>query len=359
MKLFGKNKKKDKEETIEIEDTETVKKGKGLFSKKEKEYVPVDVKLFYIMPILLIVGVLCVVVGTTFSVKNKADYNSRRMASSMTYGQPLPLWGGTSAGVLTLGNTLLSQDEKTLAVEIGYDEVAHKNLSSFGNRYKLRLVDTKDNVMDVDMEYGLFGTDGNGVLKIYSEQGFENKAFIVMIIDNGKLVTSDDLSSTSVMSDSEINKSITAQLSQINSNSSTKGSQKEKLPPLYYVRLNAHSSPKSKNNWKTDKELVEDLFVNKNLKQIKASIDDIDKKIEKGKYTLDEMEKRIELNENDNVAINEKRTLENSLENLKQQKGVAQDNFDKIKSSIIDDEVLEPKVKTYEAFTISDINNMN
>jgi len=234
---------------------------------------PKDVKLYYIMPRLFSLAIVLLVIAGISTFKIHHTYQKEVMASSMTYNQILPLWGGDSKGQLRLGHTVLSADGKTLAVEIKYDPDAHKELSSFGNRYRLRLIKTRGVSTDYQIEYGIFSTDGSGVLTVHSPSGFKDQAFLVMIVDNGHLVTSSDLQSQSQMSDSDLNKSITAQLSSGNTSGQDdstdyQDTQRAKLPPTYIVRLNARNASKAKRNWEDDREVTYDLFINKNLGKI-------------------------------------------------------------------------------------------
>lgn len=332
------------------------KKKSKLKVKKQKK--PSDVKLFYIMPMLLALGVLLVVSGQLLVMRNNSIYRQEVIASSMKYGTKLPLWGGESNEVLTLGSTKLSKDGKTLAVEVKYDDAAHKYLSSFGNRYKLRLVQTKDNQFDPDLTYGLFGTDGSGVLTVHSKNGFKNKAFVVLLIDNGQLVTSDDLNSQSVMNDAEIDKSITAQLSQPTvTNNQNEDKKDVRLPPLYYIRLNAVNVKKSAVNWSNDKELVEDLFVNDNLKELEKQKDSLENKVSTGQKTLDEMHERLKENSKDNLASDNITDLTNSIDGLNKQIEQLDLQITTIKESTINKDVLEPKqTKCENKYTIDNLN---
>ena len=125
MKLFGKRRKNGE------------KKPKDKIKKKKRKKLyktPSDVKLFYQMPVILVVSVILLLTGFIWIEHNHRVYTQQVMASSMKYNEGLPLWGGKSKGALTLGHTRLSKDGKSLAVEIKYDDTAHQQLSSFGNR---------------------------------------------------------------------------------------------------------------------------------------------------------------------------------------------------------------------------------
>lgn len=336
--------------------------------KKKKKKItrfkrPSDVKLFYQMPVYLVIAITFLVVGLSWIHRNNAAYKASVLASSMGYKEQLPLWGGTSKGNLTLGHTRLSKDGKTLAVEIQYDDTAHQSLSSFGNRYKLRLVDTYDNKMkDAKIHYGIFGTDGSGVLTIYNPHGFKNKSFIVMLIDNGQLVTSDDLTDSTQMSDGDLDKSITAELSNPDGNddsSSNVNSKRAKLPPLYYVRLNAKNAKRNYRNWDNDSQIIDDLFVKTNLKDIKSKMQQVKVKIKKAKTTLNEMNKRLEENPNDEVAQQNKSDIEGSLQSLETNYNSLEKRYDKLSNSTISDDVLDPEQTKFKEFTVDDINNIS
>lgn len=353
MPLFGKKRGHGTDKT------KTIKKKRKLKFKR-----PSDVKLFYIMPIVVVIAIICIVTGGIWTFRNNAIYQSKLMASSMQYQEALPLWGGTSKGNLALGHTKLSKDGKTLAVEITYDDSAHKELSSFGNRYKLRLVDTKDNKMThAKLSYGLFGTDGSGVLTIYNPDGFKNKSFIVMIIDNGQLVTSNDLSDSTQLSDDELDKSITSELSNPSQNSDQNNnvgqtSTRAKLPPLYYVRLNAKNTQRNYRNWDSDSQIVEDLFIDANLKKIRNTMSNLDKKIAKAKKTLKEMDSRLDENKEDNTARESKEELESSLQDLERKYESQRKRYEKLDNSKFKKNILAPKQTKYHAYTVDDINSI-
>lgn len=328
---------------------------------KRKYKKPSDVKWFYFMPALLVVGLIFVISGWVMVQHNSSEYKKKIMASSMAKGEDLYLRNGRSEGTLTLGNTLLSADEKTLAVEIRYDEAAHKQLSSFGQNYNLYLIDTEDNIMDdAEINYGMFGTDGSGVLTIHREEGFKNKAFMVFILDKGVLVTTEDLKTDRTMTDTEISKSLSAQLAEIDAkhNDGESKMNDDRLPPTYVVRLNAQSAEKSYRNWNNDRELVEDLFVDGNLKKIEQKKESIEEQISAGEKTLEEMNQRLDKNPDDEIALSNKQDIENSLRRLEDELKKAEDNFNKISETKIEKDVLEPKQSKFERYTVIDINRV-
>lgn len=356
MKLFGKRQKNG----------ELKSKSKHKSKKKRKKLykTPSDVKLFYYMPITLVISVFLMLVGFFWIQSNAAVYRAQIMASSMKYEEDLPLWGGQSKGQLSLGHTRLSKDGKTLAVEIRYDNDAHTGLSSFGNRYKLRLVDTTANRMKhLKMSYGIFGTDGSGVLTLHSKTGFKNAAFLVMIIDNGQLVTTDDLNDPTQLSDSDIDNSITAELSGSSDNSSTNSNGEDenraKLPPLYYVRLNAHNAIRNYRNWNSDSEMIDDLFVRENLATLKSSMNKVHAKIIKANRTLDEMNRRIQENSHDQIARTGKQNIKSSLNDLTASYEKNKNKYQKLKNSIIASNILDPKQTHYHTYTVSDLNTIH
>lgn len=344
---------------------------KSKVKPKKKKYVrpykksPVQVKQAYIMPTLLVVGMLSVGSGFVISGHNTHVYNQQVMASSMTKGTELVSWGRDTQAGLTMGETKLSKDGKTLAVEIKYDETAHTVLSSFGKNYALRLITPKDNPMTgVTMNYGLFGTDGSGVLTIHNDKGFQDKAFVVMLVDKERLVTSDDLSSTTTYSDSDIDDSITAQLSgsQDDTQSAVSDDKQDKAnakqPAIYYVRLNGARAHKTSENWSNDRDIVNDLFVNQTLAKRKQDMSDLRNKMKQTNKTIAEMDERLKKNPDDTIAQNNKTALTSSLTSFQTQYDSSEKSYNKIKDSTIKTNVLQPKVKTYERI-ISDLSALN
>lgn len=356
MKFFGKRQKSG----AKPEKKQRKKKVKKNKPRKNKYKTPGDVKIFYVMPALLLIGLMLTTFAIVLMHKNTVAYKAQVMASSMSTGEKLPLWGGTSRGELLLGHTKLSKDGKTLAVEIKYDNKdTHKLLSSFGDRYGLRLVDTTDNKMNVQMTYGLFGTDGSGTLTIHSDKGFKNHAFIVMLIDKGHLVSTEDLQSDVPTSDTDLDKSITAQLSGSTADQQAQQSQRKKnLPPLYYVRLNAKTAPRSDRDWHNDRDIVEDLFVDSNIEKLTKQKDQLQTKLRRGRGTLNEMQERLKDNPQDSIAQDNIQDLKSSIATLNRQLDSVKSNLEKIKQSTIKTNVLAPKQTKYTEFTIPDLDKM-
>lgn len=351
MKVFGKKQ-------TAGEESQKRKRRKN----KQKYKIPRDVRLFYIMPMLLVFGVVLVAGGSFMIGHNNAAYKEKVLAASMGKGEELQKRNDQEEGTLTLGNTVLSADKKTLSVEIKYDNAAHQQLSAFGDNYKLFVLGTKENPMNkAKLTYGMFGTDGSAVLTIHQAEGFKNKAFKVMIIDKEQLVGADELSSGRTLSDSEIDQSIESQLANADEKSEEDATlndkeDKNKLPPTYIVRLNAFSAEKSYRNWENDREIVEDLFVDRNLTKIEKKVKELQKKIKAGEKSLAEMNKRLEKNPNDSAADTNKRDLENSIENLNTEVKNQEKNYEKISKSKIDKQVLEPKQTKSRYFEVKDIN---
>lgn len=303
------------------------------------------------------IALLLILMSIIGFIKNSNDYQNEVLASSMKKGEVLPQYGQNLQAELKLGNMKLSRDGKTLAVEIKYDRDAHTRLSSFGDRYTINLFTTPENPMKgVKIQYGMFGTDGSGVLILKSVKGFEAKAFMVMLTDKNHLVTASDLSGTGVsVSDEDITKSLTAQLSNADeetqvsdaSASSSADKEKSKLPPTWGVRINAATATKSSMNWNNDSELVEDLFVRDNLQKIKKSITKFGEKIEKADNTIDEMKKRIAKNPEDELSVQNMQDLTSSVDMLKSDLATEKENYNRISNGVIKRNILNPKQTKY------------
>lgn len=324
---------------------------------------PSDVKLHYVLPIILAIGIVCFIFAGVMLTRNVTQYKKEVLQSSMAKGTSLPLWGGQTDAKLTLGNSVLSKDGKTLAVEVKYDDVAHNVLSSFGTKYRLRLVVTPDNKMNgVKMKYGLFGTDGSGVLTVHSDKGFENQAFIVMLVDRGYLVSTTDLTTDNVDYNSdELDKSITAQLSgaddedEANDDSSNKLNSK-KIPPIFYMRLNAHNAKRVGVNWENDRDVVKSLFVSDNLKDKEKQLAEKENQARRGKKTLAEMNQRLKENPDDTNAQEQKQELENSLAELDANVNGLKKRIETLKNSVIKKDVLDPQRDKYKRYPVDTLD---
>ena len=329
--------------------------------------IPPDVKYFFVMPVLFVVAWLSIGLSLGLHFHNVAVYKQHVMESAMPQGSVLPLWGGTEKGQLKLGQAMRSKDGKTLAVEVKYDDNAHQDLSSFGNKYGLRLVEVKDKEMKhPSLSYGLFGTDGSGVLTIHNPNGFANQAFVVMIMDKGHLVSSEDLSNatgnTQTTSDA-VDKSVTAQLSDAdntaNGSDNTNSSQRKKLPPIYYMRLNASNAPRAKRNWSNDRQMVEDLFINKNLKKLRQQRNKQRNIIKETKISIKEYQARLKENPQDQTAISQLNQRQSDLQTAQANLDAVNKNYNKVAKSAIKPNILQPKQTKHQTFSVNSLNEFN
>lgn len=357
MKLFGRKRKSyDRKKNF---GSAKRKKKKNIGLKKYKN--PSDVKLFYRMPLFLVLGAFSILLGVVIGQSNITAYRREILTHSMAKGEELKIREGNSEGELTLGNTLLSKDGKTLVAEIQYDTSAHQQLSSFGTNYNLYLIDTEKYVMqDVQVSYGMFETDGSGILTLYSEKGFEDRAFMVFILDKGQLVSSSDLMTSTYLTDDEIDRSLAAQLAQLDKVTDEKATKEdnELLPPTYIVRLNAFSAEKALRNWNNDGEMLEDLIVDKNLQKLNTEKEKLADKQEVGKHTLEEMEKRIKENPKDETAKSSITDLNNSLKKIESEISKIENKIAELNRSYISSDSLEPKQTKFEKFTVLDLDRV-
>ncbi|MEY8307447.1 hypothetical protein AAK913_12595 [Enterococcus faecium] len=338
-------------------------KDKKKTKKKEKRKYrqPADVKLFYRMPLFLVIGIVFILLGVFIGNSNISAYRSNLLANSMKEGEALTVREGNSEGTLTLGNTLLSKDGKTLAVEIQYDDNAHEQLSSFGTNYKLYLIDTKENIMtDVKMSYGLFGTDGSGILTVHSEKGFNDKAFMIFILDRGQLVLSQELMTSTYLTDDEIDRSLAAQLAKLDKETEETQStdEDEKLPPTYIVRLNAYSAKKALRTWNDDSEMIEDLILEKNLKKLESQKEKMLARKDRGEHTLKEMEKRLQENPKDETAKNSVSNLNSSIQKIDEELTKIETKIMDLNTSTIDPDILDPQQTKFEKFTVINLDRV-
>lgn len=331
----------------------------------EKEHVFKDVRYFRYMPYSLLIALILLIGGVGWMAYNNHQYAVEQGRLSMPKGTQLPLFKGTAKGQaeLSIGDSIISPDKKHMAVSIQYNSDAHKNMSSFGNQYRLWLVTSKGYpVKNIHMKYGFFGTDGNGVLQISSDKPFRNQAIVVMLIDESNLATENELdSSESPVADNNIDKTITAQLAEGNMNNSqdngnSNSSQKSSGPPIYYMRLNPYSAKKVKQNWNNERELCDLLFVNSNLKKLEKQMESARNKLKTAQKTLDECNKRLEINPQDQYAIEKKQNMENSISTLQNTYNQDLKQYKEDKAYRISKHILGDEANT---FRIKETNNMS
>lgn len=341
---------KEKKEHIEGKPPERV---------AEKEVKAPDVRTALILPVLFLISVILL----TFSFANIGwqhhVYKVAQSRKSMPINTELPVFKGDQKGVLKVDNTIVSKDRKHMAVSINYDKTAHQQLSSFGKEYKIWLIGANGYpIKDLSVKYGFFGTDGNAVLQINSDKPMKNEAFVVMIIDAGNLATLSDVSQdTSVTDDSSIDQTITSQLSSGTTNSdssSTDTNDNDKqTPPMYYIRLNPYSAHKTVPYWGDDeKELVDILFVHKNLTKIHKEMDETKAKIKQAKHTKSEYEDRLKENPQDQTATEGKQDMDSSLQSLEQTLHSEQENYTKLENAKFKNNVLgKQQTKSHPFYT--------
>lgn len=251
------------------------------------------------------------------------EYKVAQSKLAMPNNTQLPLFRGTAKGNLTLKNVMLSKNHCQMAASIGYDDDAHRQLSAFGNKYKLWVVAPNGYpVKDLKVKYGFFGTDGNAILQVNSDKPLPNKAIVIIIVDAGNLVSNEELENgTGGTSDEDIDQSITAQLAtgstQGSSDASSVTTNVSDSVPMYYVRLNPYSAKHTNINWgDNEHELVESLFVKRNLRHIKHQIKINQRKLKQAKITKAEYDKRLKINSQDQTATDGKQEMESTIKGL-------------------------------------------
>lgn len=343
------------------------KKGKQVIRVEEKEHVFPDVRLFRYMPIIFAVAVLLFTISFGTLGWQDHEYKVEQSKLAMPNNTQLPLFSGVSKGNLTLKNVMLSEDHKQMAASIGYDDDAHKQLSSFGNRYKLWVIAPEGYpVKDLSVKYGFFGTDGNAVLQVNSSRPLPDKAIVIIIIDAGHLVSQEDLQESSDLSttDTDLNQSITAQLatgsvdasSDSSMSSTSKGKSSTDTIPKYFVRLNPYSAKHTNINWgDNEKEMVENLFVKHNLKHIKNQISENKLKLKRAKETKKEYEERLKINPQDQTALEGKQSMDDSIQSLQQTIQTQTVNFDRISKARFSKNVLGKQQTKHHSIITKDM----
>ena len=346
------------------ESTNNNKKKTDVVRVAEKEYVYADVRLFRYMPIIFMLAILLIGGGYGYLGIQNHEYKVAQGKLAMPNNTQLPLFKGTSKGNLTLKSAILSANHKQMAVSIGYDQDAHSQLSSFGNRYKLWLIAPNGYpVQGIHLKYGFFGTDGNGVLQVNSDKPLPNEAFVVIIVDEGHLVTSEQINDgQSSYDDSDVNQSITAQLAtgsaqdESDAASDSSSSSDKTMPPMYYVRLNPYSIKHTKINWgNNERELVENLIVRRNLRKLRNNIKKDKIELKQLKRTRQEYADRLKINPQDETATEGKNDLDNSIESLNQDIESQQANYDRVSKARFGKNILGKQQTKHHTLTTRNI----
>ncbi len=291
------------------------------------------------MPIVFLVSLLLVGSSYGLLIKSNHDYKVEQGRVSFKKGTELPLLQGKSDATLKMGNSIVSKDGKDMAVEIKYDDVARKSMSTFGYKYKLYLLASPDYPSDdISIKYGYFSTDGNGVLQIHSKKGkLKNQAFIVGLWDRSGMVDANNLGINQATED-DVDNSITNQLATGNTNSASTTtsdsgdkSKKASEPPVFFLRLNPVSAKQTDMNWNdNERELINQLFVNKNIKHIRKQLNTLKKKKRQIDTNIKEMQARLKENPNDQTAESELSTLQSQQDSINQSVASAQKNYDRL-----------------------------
>lgn len=365
---FGKNKSKELPKK-----QKKSKKKEEILRVAEKERVFNDVKMYRIMPVLLLFSVIFLIVGGSMGIYHNKQYDIAQGKVSMKKGEKLPLLYNTQEnqdkGTLKLGQTILSKDHKEMAVAISYDDSAHRNLSAFGNEYKMYVVCKDDYpAQKLHLKYGFFGTDGNGVLQITSDEPFKNEAFVVLLVDKKDLATSSELTTSgNTVDDSDLTKSITAQLSEgslnasstQDANATTNGKKEVQGPATYCIRLNPYSSKKTNIDWGNDEiKLTDALFVKENLHKIQKQLDDEEKKIKDGKATLAEYDQRLAQNPNDQYAQQGKQEIQGQLNSLQEDYEQNKKQYDEISKAKLKKNILGKEADGFQIIRRDNLNNL-
>ncbi|MCC4370511.1 hypothetical protein LMB49_03750 [Limosilactobacillus reuteri] len=362
-----KKEKRDKQDVKAIRDSAKKKKHLTFFKKKskaikqdsqhkdekhlpEKEVIFPDIKMYRAMPVVFFISVLLIVGGYGLLIKNNHDYKVAQSRISFKKGTNLPLLQGSSEANLTMGNSIVSKDGKDMAVEINYDDTARKTMSTFGYKYKLYLLAAPNYpVDDIELRYGYFSTDGNGVLQIHSKKGpLKNQAFILGLWDRSGMVDSDDLGVNQVTED-DVDNSITNQIatgdassnSDATVSSSSDSIKKSSEPPVFYLRVNPASAKRVNVNWNGNEQvLIDQLFVNQNMKKLRKQLNQLKDQKKALKANIDEMQARLKKNPDDQTAEQELSTLQSKQDTINQNVARAQKNYDRVKKARFGNNIL-------------------
>ena len=107
------------------------------------------------------------------------------------------------------------------------------------------------------------------------------------------------------------------------------------------MRINPTSAKHVNVNWDgNEQELVDQLFINKNVKKLRKQLNDL--KVQKTSLyaNIKEMQARLKKNPNDETAQNELSTLQNQKDTIDRNVEIAQKNYDRISRARFGDHIL-------------------
>lgn len=351
MKLFGKKSKSN------------------VKPKKKKQFVfsaPLDQKMFRILPIGFIFAVVLICIGVTGMMTNNKAFKNKQLASSMKVGEELPQFGKRKVdGKINIQAMKKSKDGKDLAVDVKYDDTASANFSMFGDRYKLRLVVAKKDAQkfkNIKINYGFLNVDqgGNGIIHVHNDNGFEDAAFIIMLVDTSRLLTNtetNDIISVS-SNDESLDKSIQGQLADnLSSDSSSSDAEKSITSPIVYIRLNGKSMVSDTQNWKNDRDLVNGLIVKDSIKTQKSKIYNLNKQKNTIDKNINEFKQRLDEEPDDDISKQQLEQNEAKLDNINNNISKANDNLKNQEKAKYSNESIGKKVNSYETYKVDSLSD--
>ena len=312
--------------------------------------------------IMLLVAIIAVIFFTIYLFVSIAKYQQYLKDNTTEIGTELTF--AKSSAKVTLSDVWTDKDRNVTMVKLGYDKQARNLLSTKGKNYKIYLIDDEGKKpKNVEISYGLLGTQGDGYLFIKGP--LEEKAYQILLTNQVELSTgsssegdedvsaeegSGDVSNQKAekVTDASIKESLSnASKGDVSKNGILDFTKNSSEPNADYInfRVNAYSDSTkvykgsflAPNNDIDYGKVVRQTSLKNVIKDIDDEIKEREEKAKTYEVSLEEYEGRLKDNEDDSTAKSNVKQVKESieennekLENLRKlKKRYEESNFDK------------------------------
>src|SRR5699024_4674745 len=266
-------------------------------------------------------------IGRFYDYSEYKKYNTTPIGTELEFSK-------TKAKV-HIGSVWTDKNRDVTMIQLKYDKGARNQLSTKGKNYRLYLVSEEEGKPDVEMQYGILGTQGDGFLFIKGDLG--ERAYQVFIANQVELADNDDVddgegndltvdSNPDEITDSQMEKALSESegADEDGQWSFGKDSEEQSEADNIDFRVNAYSEKTKVYNgsFLTDDgeidygKIINQSNVKEKLKDINDQIDEREKRDKNLHSRLEEFESRAKDNKEDDEAKGQiKETKEDIQEN--------------------------------------------
>ena len=174
----GKNKKR-----VTVTDSDRYVVIGGVLGDKDERTKSNSRNLIFTLGIIILTIVSIVYLFISIGdYKEYKKFNTTKVGTELVFSQ--------SNAKVAIGSVWTDKNRDVTVVQLKYDKASRSQLSTKGKNYNLYLVSDSPDEPDVEMKYGVLGTQGNGYLFIKGDLG--ERAYQVFIASQLQLSTGDD-----------------------------------------------------------------------------------------------------------------------------------------------------------------------